>query len=145
MAKIIDNDLNESLHRIRMYGYTKEVIIDLKRREELFKILSPVTMVIPAPNSIDKANRIIRASVYDNFNYLRSEFEKTIEIMSERCGIFCISSRYNSLPMWAHYSDNAKGFVVEFEGLEKFFSGEKTDILNKLENVNYRTRKSELN
>lgn len=142
LAKIIESDLTKSLHRLRKDGYTADDIIDLKKQEELFKILSPKTMVIPAPKSIDSANQIIRSSVYDNINYLRTAFEKTIEIMSERCGIFCVSSRYNSLPMWAHYADNAKGFVIEFDGLDKFFSGDETGILNKLDNVNYKLKRS---
>lgn len=142
LAKIIDSDLIDSLSRIRKFGYTKEDIADLKQQEELFRILSPETMVISAPNSIDEANQLIESSIYDNLDYLRTAFEKTIEIMSERCGIFCVSSRYNSLPMWAHYSDNAKGFVIEFEGLEKLFSGDETGILNKLDKVEYKNRRS---
>lgn len=142
LAKIIDSDLTKSLYRLRKDGYTPDGIVDLKRQEELFKILSPETMVIHAPKSVNSANQIIRSSVYDNLNYLRSAFEKTIEIMSERCGIFCVSSRYNSLPMWAHYADNAKGFVIEFKGLDAIFSGDNTGILNKLCDVNYKIKRS---
>lgn len=142
LAKIIDNDLTRSLYRLRRDGYKAEDIIDLKRQEELFKILSPETMVISAPKSVHEANRIIKLSIYDDLNYLRTEFEKTVEFMSKRCGIFCVSSRYNSLPMWAHYADNAKGFVVEFDGLDLIFSGDKTGILNKLDDVNYKIKRS---
>lgn len=142
LAKIIDNDLISSLDRIRKYGYSKEDIIDLKRQEKLFTLLSPETMVILAPNSISEANQIVQSPIYDNLNYIKTAFEKTIKIMSERCGIFCVSSRYNSLPMWAHYADNAKGFVIQFEGLEDVFLGDETGILNKLNNVNYKVKRS---
>lgn len=142
LVKVIDKELISSLNRIRKNGYTTEDIIDLKQQENIFKILSPETMVISAPDTVEDANQIIKLPIYDNLLYIRNQMNKTVDLMSERCGIFSTSSRYNSLPMWAHYANNAKGFVVEFERLDKFFVGDNTGILNKLDNVVYKTKRS---
>lgn len=39
----------------------------------------------------------------------------TFEATSNQYGICCFSSTNNSIPMWAHYSDNHKGFVIEYD------------------------------
>jgi hypothetical protein len=41
----------------------------------------------------------------------------TIRNISARVGILSLSQRYDSLPMWAHYADLARGFVVVLDDL----------------------------
>ncbi|MGK9370154.1 DUF2971 domain-containing protein, partial [Melioribacter sp. Ez-97] len=79
---------------------------------------------------------------YDNIDYLKEMFNKTVDLMSSRCGIFCLSSRYDSLPMWAHYSNNASGYVIEFEDLQKAYPGDETGVLNEIKSIEYRSRRS---
>ena len=105
--------LGKYLIKKRINGYTEDDLIDLKRQESLFKKLSPETMVIPAPKSIEEANRIIKLPVYDDVNYLKNMSNKTVELMASRCGILCLSTRCDSLPMWAHYAHNHQGVVIE--------------------------------
>jgi Protein of unknown function (DUF2971) len=38
-------------------------------------------------------------------------------------GIFCVSGKWDNILMWAHYTDDHKGFVVEFDGTHRFFDG----------------------
>ncbi len=57
--------------------------------------------------------------------------------MLENTGVFCLSETFESLPMWAHYANNAQGFVVEFEDLESCFESDNTEVLNILSQVNY--------
>ncbi len=142
LVKVIEKELISSLNRIRKNGYTAEDIIDLKRQENVFRILSPETMVISAPDTVEQANQIIKSPIYDDLDYLKNQVNKTVDLMTERCGVFSTSSRCNSLPMWAHYANNAKGFVVEFERLDNFFAGDNTGILNKLDDVVYKTKRS---
>jgi hypothetical protein len=54
----------------------------------------------------------------------------TIRNISARVGILSLSQRYDSLPMWAHYADLARGFVVVLDDLEQSFSGDETGSLN---------------
>jgi hypothetical protein len=51
--------------------------------------------------------------------------------------MLCLTERYDSLPMWAHYADRAKGAIVIFEGLDDIFAGDSTGALNVLRRVQY--------
>jgi Protein of unknown function (DUF2971) len=44
---------------------------------------------------------------------------------SAKYGVFCLSERYDSLLMWAHYASNHEGFVVEFDAAHKWLSQRK--------------------
>ena len=145
LPKIYEIELLESLRRIRTIGYDEDDLIDLKRQELIFQKLSPETMVIPAPESIEIANSIVNLPVYNNLEYLKRMFHQTVEFMSLRCGIFCVSTRYDSLPMWAHYAENASGFVIEFEDLHHTFSGDGTGILDEISSVQYKVKRSGIN
>ena len=145
LPKIYENELLQSLEGKRKNGYSLDDIDDLKKQEILFAKLSPETMVIKAPESMETANSIVNLSVYDNVEYLNKMFNKTVGLMSSRCGIFCVSTRNNSLPMWAHYANNASGFVIEFKDLENEFLGDGTGILNEIKDVNYTKKRSGIN
>ncbi|MEQ6119030.1 DUF2971 domain-containing protein [Reichenbachiella sp. MALMAid0571] len=142
LPKIYESELLKSLKEKRVNGYSKDDILDLKKQEILFRKLSPETMVISAPESIEKANSIVNLSIYDDINYLTCMFNKTVELMSSRCGIFCTSTRYDSLPMWAHYANNASGYVIEIKNLQKEYSGDGTGILNQINKVEYKKKRS---
>lgn len=145
LPNIYESELIKSLKNKRSRGYTQQDLIDLKKQESLFQLLSPETMVIKAPQTIEAANSILGLAVYDNLDYLKEMFEKTIEIMALRCGIFCVSKRFNSLPMWAHYANNAEGYVIEFENLQNVFLGDKTGILNEVKDVTYKLNRTGIN
>jgi len=145
LPKIYEDELFQSLVNKRKKGYNSDDLEDLKKQENLFRILSHETMVISAPESIERANSIVNLSIYDNLDYLKKMFNKTVELMASRCGIFCVSTRNNSLPMWAHYANNANGFVIEFRELEKEFSGDGTGILSQIKNVDYKEKRSGIN
>jgi hypothetical protein len=145
LPKIYDAELIESLHEKRAKGYTVDDLIDLKKQELLFDKLSAETMMIKVPGTIEKANSIVNLPIYDNLDYLKKMFNKTVELMASRCGLFCISTRYDSLPMWAHYANNAKGYVIEFDGLQNHYIGDGTGILNLITDVKYVQRRSGVN
>ena len=57
--------------------------------------------------------------------------------IQEKTGIFCVSTKVESFPMWAHYADNAKGVAIEFENLEEAFAGNSSRVLDKLRPISY--------
>jgi hypothetical protein len=142
LPKIYENELLQSLEEKRVNGYSEDDLLDLKRQESLFRKLSPETMVISAPESIEHANSIVNLPVYNNLDYLKKMFNKTVELMASRCGILCLSTRYDSLPMWAHYANNALGFVIEFEDLQSDYPGDETGILNEIKDIDYKNKRS---
>ena len=142
LPKIIESELKESLAQIRKNGYTKDDLLDLKHQEAIFNVLSPETRIIEAPRTIEDANGIVQMSIYNDFKYLKDMFSRTVNLIGTRCGILCISHRSNSLPMWAHYANNAKGYLIEFNDLEKEFCGDETGLLNKITPIKYRKNKT---
>jgi hypothetical protein len=58
-------------------------------------------------------------------------------LIRAKVGILSLSERHDSLPMWAHYADQARGFVVIFENLDKIFNGDETGSLNVAKRVDY--------
>ena len=70
-------------------------------------------------------------------NILPSFLQLTNELIQDRVGIFCVSEDVDNFPMWAHYADNAKGFVVEYKNLEVLFCGDGTKMLNQIQEVDY--------
>ena len=54
-------------------------------------------------------------------NKVRTELKslcQTFEEMKKTTGITCLSEKYDSLLMWAHYANNHRGICVEYELLE---------------------------
>jgi len=80
---------------------------------------------------------MLSISAYDNLDYMERKLLATVESIRTKVGILSLTERYDSLPMWAHYADQAKGFVVVFEGLETVFKGDETGSLNVTKRVDY--------
>lgn len=142
LPKIYESELLKSLEKKRVNGYREDDLLDLKRQESLFRKLSPETMVIPAPKSIEQANRTVKLPVYNNLDYIKKMFNKTVDLIASRCGILCLSTRYDSLPMWAHYANNALGYVIEFEDFQSVYSGDETGVLNEIKDIDYKNKRS---
>ena len=140
--KVYDVELRETLEEKRRIGYNKDDLADLKRQELLLNLLSPEKMVIKAPETIESANATINLAFYNNLRDLREMLNSTVELMTTRCGIFCVSKRNNSLPMWAHYANNGTGFVIEINNLSDAFTGDGTGILNEVKCVQYVDKRS---
>lgn len=129
--------VRESLANVRRNGYSDEQFMWLRRQGTVLQLLSPETLIIPAPTTKDQANRILNFPVYDNLRFMEQQVLKTIKLIRSRVGIFSLTERYDSLPMWAHYAAQAKGYVVRFNGLDKEYPGDETGSLNDLKPVKY--------
>lgn len=138
VPKVFPEKVRKSLDRIRRDGYTAQDIENLRMQGALLKRLSPDNQMVEAPSTSRDADRLIQSFAYDNFDCLVERLSRTAHDFASKVGVFCVSSRPDSLPMWAHYAANAGGAVVEFENLSDCFSGDETGVPSKFENVRYR-------
>jgi hypothetical protein len=132
--------VRSSLELLRTNGLTQDQYDWLVRQEATLDLLAPQEKVLSAPKTLAAANRILSISTYDNLDYMERKLFAAIESIRAKVGILSLSERYDSLPMWAHYADQAKGFVAIFENLERSFKGDETGSLNVPKPVVYTER-----
>lgn len=72
----------------------------------------------------------------NNMPYLRNE---VIAKYSENIGILSLTEKRDNLLMWAHYANNYKGFVIEFDKTRQFFNSRRfpADSCGGLRKVKY--------
>lgn len=133
------SETDESLKRLRREGYSEREMEGLRRQEKLLAKIAPEMIRIGLPKTKEEATAILRLPLYTDANMLQTMLNYTVEIMRNNTGIFCVSEKYDSYPMWAHYANNAKGYIVEFDDLEKNYKGDETGVLNALRQVTYAT------
>lgn len=126
-----------SLKRLREQGYSDKDMTHLRQQGHLLQALAPRQQAIPVPLSKSEASRRVRSSFYDSISTLERLLTETAQEMSSKVGLFCLSKRLDSLPMWAHYAVNAAGLAVEFEDLEQVFRGDETGILRQPTAIEY--------
>jgi hypothetical protein len=126
---VIPDEVMKSLDRLRRNGYTEEDIVNLRLQQNLFQRLAPQFQVVRAPDTPQGATDMINSSFYDQISILELRLSEMLREVSCKVGLFCLSLRYDSLPMWAHYARNANGLVVEFRDLDTVFHGDDTGVL----------------
>ena len=109
---VIHDDVVKSLELIRKNGYTAKDLVNLRRQENLFR-LAPQFQVVSVPETPEQATTLVRSLFYDQISILEQRLSAMLEAVKLEVGLFCLSLRYDSLPMWAHYARNAAGLVVE--------------------------------
>lgn len=119
-----------SLETLRKNGMTQDQFDWLQHQGAILDLLSPEEKVLDAPGTLEQANQMLPLSAYENFDYMERKLFATIRNIRARVGILSLSQRYDSLPMWVHYADLARGFVVVLDNLEESFNGDKTGSLN---------------
>lgn len=137
IPKVNEQKIIESLNEKRRTGLNEEDKIDLSKQIDLYNRLMQKKVNVNMPNSADELNLLFKSAEPRIINILISHLKETVSIMSENCGVFSLSTRNNSLPMWAHYANNAHGFIVEFKDLNILFKDERTCILDNLQYVKY--------
>ncbi|WP_084386837.1 DUF2971 domain-containing protein [Castellaniella caeni] len=126
-----------SLEHLRSKGHSEADLLELNRQGAMFRALAPDHMAVPIPESREKADALIRSAFYDQTAILERRLISMAKEIASRVGVFCLSKSFKSLPMWAHYADNADGFVVEYNDLGKSFKGDETGVLMQLGDVIY--------
>lgn len=132
--------VRSSLELLRENGLTEDQFVWLRRQEAVLDRLAPAEMVLRAPRTIAEANRILSLAVYEDLDYMENKLFSTIKSIRAQVGILSLSERYDSLPMWAHYADLARGFVVVLENIDRSFAGDTTGSLNAPKRVDYAER-----
>lgn len=137
LASVTPEDVRRSLERLRKHGYTEDDLVHLRRQGKVLEKLAGRFQAIGAPNTPEQANAMIASPFYDNIPLLESLLRDTAREISSQVGLFCLTRRYESLPMWAHYAANATGVVFEFRDLENVFLGDDTGVLHSPISVRY--------
>lgn len=136
-SNVIRDEVLKSRDRLRRDGYSEEDLLNLRCQERLFQQLAPQFQAVTVPATPAEATALIWSSFYDKVSTLERLLNATVLEMSTKVGIFCVSRRYDSLPMWAHYASNAAGLAVEFVGLQNVFCGDDTQVLSQPIPVKY--------
>jgi hypothetical protein len=132
--------VRRSLSQIRESGLTEEQFAWLHCQEAVLDLLAPGEKVLTAPASLEEANRMLSIRAYDDLDFMERKLFSTIRTIRERVGILSLTERYDSLPMWAHYADLARGYVAVLEDLRRSFPGDRTGSLNVPKPVSYADR-----
>lgn len=95
-------------------------------------------------NLINEEKHIVVDAVSAHINSIGKahEFYKKIRTdLLEHTGMLCLSGKQDNLLMWAHYADEHRGIVLEFDKSHPFLLNpilkENTDLLFALEKVKY--------
>ena len=129
--------VTESLRKLRTTGYSEQDMLHLGRQAAVLRILAPEFQASQVPESREVATRRIQSTHYDSTSALDQYLMDMSHVIRSKVGFFCLSKRFDSLPMWAHYAANATGFVVEYINLDTVFCGDETGILRQLRDVSY--------
>ena len=127
----------ETLNRLRKEGYSDTDMTHLRQQENLLQSLAPGFQAISMPATKLQASGHIRSPSFDSIQTLEHLLTETAKEMSSKVGLFCLSKRYDSLPMWAHYAANAAGLTIEFRDLERVFPGDSTGVLRQPTPIKY--------
>ena len=137
LAELNGNGAATSLNELRRTGFSDIQFQWLEHQAAALQRLAPDMQAIALPRNREEATKQLRSPFYDNLSVMEQLHRRTVEIMQTRVGVLSLTSTFESLPMWAHYSNNASGFVVEFRELEAVFCGDGTGSLNALKPVEY--------
>ncbi len=99
--------------------------------EEYEKLPSEIRSAIPlellmtvAESKKQDIHRGIREYADSIMPHLQSAMERTLPGL---VGVLCLTESPDNLLMWAHYAKSHQGFVVEFDGNDKFFNRRRSD------------------
>lgn len=129
--------VRNSLAAIRTHGYDDRQFGWLGHQEAVLRLLSPETRILSRPATLELANRTLAMTVYDNLDFMEEQVLRTITLIRSRVGVLSLTERFDSLPMWAHYGTQGKGYALQFKGLGQEFCGDETGSLNALKPVSY--------
>ena len=137
MPRFDYDEVRASLIDLRNRGHTALELEELHKQAALMECLCPELQALPAPNSQKEADAFVALSIFDDMNLVYSMFSEMTKRISERVGMCCLTKKRSSLPMWAHYADRAKGYIVQYNGLQDIFRSDSTGILNCVTKVTY--------
>jgi hypothetical protein len=96
--------IRDPLQRLRTRGYSEHEYAYLCRQAALLDHLVPEFQTTRAPDTREEATRQIQSRIYDSSTYMERKMSETAKAIASKVGIFCLSKRFDSLPMWASLS-----------------------------------------
>lgn len=143
LAPILDREeVSSSLRELRRRGHTPDELEGLRKQASMMERLAPGVQAIPTPQTCEEADERLGQSLYENMDFVEQAFETMIQSILENSAVACFTRRWNSLPMWAHYAARGRGFLVEYQELDRVFVGDETGWLNQPQEVVYESRLS---
>ncbi len=122
LNKTVDTVLNDS---IKKHGITSPI------QQQIFKkSMSPELKI----NIKREAFRLMKLmpSFFSDDDYKKMFFNSIKKMLC-----FSLSEEPDIAPMWAHYANNHKGFVIAFDTESSWFKEKKDGTQNRLRKVNY--------
>jgi len=135
--KFSREEVLESLQDLRRRGHTESELLGLNRQHALMRALIPSYWKADLPLTTADADMMIKLSIFDNVALIEQLFLGMVDAMSSAVGVACLTKRWDSLPMWAHYAGGASGAVVAYDNLDAVFPGDETGWLNCPKEVTY--------
>jgi Protein of unknown function (DUF2971) len=137
LSDMNEAEVSNSRNAILENGYTEEQFLWLHAQAALLQELAPERQAIPVPQNKEAASSQLTQAIYGDNGTMKAWHEATVTTMQARVGILSLSQTFQSFPMWAHYADNAQGFVLQLKGLENEFGGNETASLSCVKPVEY--------
>ncbi|MDI9408009.1 MAG: DUF2971 domain-containing protein [Candidatus Pacebacteria bacterium] len=135
-----DQAIQKDLWEIQHSGLTDA---QFKKLMIINKYLTEANLADKFPfNAIDGANDYIRQSETKNVKKILVNLSNNLKGIldpdeTHSLHYLCLSERYDSLPMWAHYAKRGTGFVVVFSNLEQLFPSPEPWEFDGLHRVRY--------
>lgn len=130
-----EEEIFQSLEDQRRHGISEYEFNFLKLQAKFLSRLD-IDFPAPVPDSIEEYGKIIQNDAY-NSPYITDFYQKIANCIRSKVGVMSLSSRSDSLPMWAHYANLAQGFIVVLRDLSDIYNDETTGILDILKPVRY--------
>ncbi len=137
MPRFDFDEVNTSLTDLRARGHTELELKNLHKQAALMSSLCPELQALPAPRTQAEADEYIALGIFDDIDLVYSMLSTMTKRISERIGMCCLTKKKSSLPMWSHYANRAKGYLVEYQNLDTSFKGDATGLLNIIRKVEY--------
>lgn len=138
-TSVDDDEMEKSLNRILDEGCFDNELVNLQKHINLMSKIFPENEAAYHQSAMNLSLLKVfpREIIISLIRQLPTLLQKTNDLIQKRIGIFCVSETFDSYPMWSHYADQARGFVVEYVGLEQKFEGDATGVFDVFKPINY--------
>lgn len=113
-----DQAFHVSLDHVRKSGCTDRELELWLEQEALMERLAPQHMRVRAPKSSCEAQEMAQWPIYDDAPLMRTRLNAFVAELRRRIGVLSLTTRFDSLPMWAHYAANASGCLVAYKNID---------------------------
>jgi hypothetical protein len=109
-----------------LFNQLEDVFAQVAPGEEVKKELGEMRKALPPPDIFWTESKQRVPSMVNTFMEIMNNnmpiFRNVVLTeFATKIGMLCLAGKCNNLLMWAHYANNYKGFVIEFNGKHRFF------------------------